>query len=74
MKWFSVFFLQLSLMSVSAHVSTTPEAIQDSLLKQLAFFPQEKMHLHTDRSQYVPGEGLTDDGKILRKVEKIEVR
>ena len=34
------------------------EAVQDSILKQLAIFPQEKIHLHTDRTMYVPSEKI----------------
>jgi hypothetical protein len=36
----------------------TSEAVQDSLLKQLAVFPQEKIHLHADRVMYIPGEKI----------------
>ena len=34
------------------------EAVQDSILNQLTLFPQEKIHLHTDRTMYVPGEKI----------------
>ena len=37
---------------------TSFEAVQDSLINQLALFPQEKIHLHTDRTMYVPGEKI----------------
>ena len=34
------------------------EAVQDSIFNQLVLFPQEKIHLHTDRTMYVPGEKI----------------
>ena len=34
------------------------EAIQDSILQQLALYPQEKVHIHIDRNVYVPGEKI----------------
>ena len=45
---------------------TTIDAIQDSLVQQLVLYPQEKIHLHTDRTQYVPGE------KIMFKVYVVD--
>ena len=32
--------------------------IEEKLLTQLAIYPQEKLHLHTDRDIYVPGEKI----------------
>ena len=32
--------------------------IEDKLLTQLAVYPQEKVHLHTDRDYYMPGEKI----------------
>jgi len=32
--------------------------IEETLLAQLAVYPQEKIHLHTDRDLYVPGEKI----------------
>ena len=32
--------------------------IEETLLTQLAVYPQEKIHLHTDRDLYVPGEKI----------------
>ena len=53
--------IQLSFLFVCTFVSAqnlTFEAVQDSLLKQLSVFPQEKIHVHTDRTMYVPGEKI----------------
>jgi uncharacterized protein YfaS (alpha-2-macroglobulin family) len=44
--------------AVSAQDKLTLESIQDSVIKQLELFPQEKIHLHTDRTMYVPGEKI----------------
>jgi len=35
-----------------------PSSAQDSIFKQMELFPQEKLHLHTDRTTYVPGERI----------------
>jgi TonB-dependent SusC/RagA subfamily outer membrane receptor len=34
------------------------ETLQDSVKNQFGFFPQEKLHVHTDRNLYVPGEKI----------------
>ena len=39
-------------------VAVNISGIQDSIYKQLELFPQEKIHLHTDRNMYVPGERI----------------
>ncbi len=57
MKRFILFFFNLSFL-VNAQEVITHVAIQDSIYSQLALFPQEKIHLHTDRSMYVPGEKI----------------
>jgi hypothetical protein len=57
MKRILLLFFQLLCTFVSAQEMTS-EAIQDSILKQLAIFPQEKIHLHTDRIMYIPGEKI----------------
>jgi len=57
MKYFIIFFLFFG-SSVFAQVILTPNAVQDSIFNQLNLFPQEKIHLHTDRTMYVPGEKI----------------
>ncbi len=57
MKWLSLFILNgFALL----HAQQLPlyDAVQDSIINQLALFPQEKIHLHTDRTMYVPGEKI----------------
>lgn len=34
------------------------QTVENRLLKQTSIFPQEKLHLHLDRTHYVPGEKL----------------
>ena len=50
-------FLSFAL-ATEAQDAKTLNSIQDSIIKQLALFPQEKIHLHTDRTVYVPGEKI----------------
>jgi len=57
MKQILLLYFQLFCAFVSAQEITT-EAVQDSILKQLAIGPQEKIHLHTDRTMYIPGEKI----------------
>ena len=57
MKWLTSILLIVSIL-VEAQDGISIEAIQDSLSKQLALYPQEKIHLHTDRTMYVPGEKI----------------
>jgi len=57
MKKVFLFFL-LTGFVVNAQMNINYSAYQDSLIKQLNFFPQEKIHLHTDRTMYVPGERI----------------
>ena len=42
----------------SAQYKPSLTAIQDSINNQLKIFPQEKIHLHTDRDYYIPGEKI----------------
>ena len=58
MKWLYLLILNLFVLSVSAQEIITPDAIQDSLYRQIELFPQEKIHLHTDRNMYIPGEKI----------------
>ena len=52
MKWLFLIFLPLSVL-VSAQESFTVDAIRESVFNQIIFFPQEKIHLHTDRTTFV---------------------
>ena len=54
MKWLYLFCLNICALVASAQEAITKEAIQDSIINQLSFFPQEKIHLHTDRGYYSP--------------------
>ena len=59
MKRLLLLMMNLCLMAVaSAQPAFTLEAVQDSIISQLTLFPQEKIHLHTDRYMYVPGEKI----------------
>lgn len=59
MKWPILLLLlgQLQYSFVNAQKMTSM-AVQDSVLKQLTICPQEKIHLHTDRTIYIPGEKI----------------
>ena len=50
-------FFSCALISNAQH-ATTLDAVQDSFDNQMEFFPQEKIHLHTDRTIYIPGENI----------------
>ena len=52
------FILFAAGMPLQAQNSTFSDAIQDSIIKQLELYPQEKIHLHVDRDMYVPGEKI----------------
>ena len=67
MKWYYLFILHFSVLVCSAQELLTLDALQDSIIKQYQIFPQEKLHLHTDRTMYVPGE------KIMFKAYVVDV-
>ena len=58
------FLISLSLLLVICNISLQAqdsglrEIIQDSISRQMEIYPQEKIHLHTDRDIYVPGEKI----------------
>jgi len=55
---FLFFFILSHSFLGNAQESFSSDAVQDSIAIQLALFAQEKIHLHTDRSMYVPGEKI----------------
>ena len=57
MKWLFLFILNLFVLVASAQIMN-PDAIQDSLYRQIELFPQEKIHLHTDCNMYIPDEKI----------------
>ena len=57
MKKDCLFLLILSLFA-NAQQTPTLRLIQDNFFNQLELYPQEKIHLHTDRTIYVPGEKI----------------
>ena len=68
MKWlYYLLFLQIGI-HISAQEIIMPESIQDSLIRQDLFFPQEKIHIHTDRTLYVPGERILFKAYIVDAV------
>ena len=58
MKCACLFFSNLCVFAVFSQEIMTFDSIQDSIDNQLSLFPQEKIHLHTDRNVYVPGERI----------------
>ena len=58
MKWLYLICLNISIFTGSAQGFMSLDAIQDSVSCQFALFPQEKIHVHTDRNMYVPGEKI----------------
>ena len=58
MRQLYLFFISLFAFTLSAQSVMTLDAIQDSIYEQLILYPQEKIHLHTDRTQYMPGEKI----------------
>jgi len=58
MKWQYLIIQLLACSFLNAQQILTPNVLQDSLYKQLELFPQEKIHLHTDRTMYIPGEKI----------------
>jgi uncharacterized protein YfaS (alpha-2-macroglobulin family) len=51
-------FLIISSLFANAQQTPTLRLIQDNFFNQLELYPQEKIHLHTDRTAYVPGEKI----------------
>ena len=58
MKWRYLFILLFGALVSSAQERLMSGAVQDSIIKQYNISPQEKIHLHTDRTMYVPGEKI----------------
>ena len=57
MKRLCLFFLTINLLA-NAQKAVTLETIQDNFINQLSLFPQEKIHVHTDKTMYVLGETI----------------
>ena len=82
MKWLFLFLFNGCLFA-GAQDMITLSAIQDSVIKQLTLFPQEKIHLHTDRTMYIPGEkiwfkaylvdALSHQGQMLSQYVYVEL-
>ena len=51
-------FPVIIIMPLQAQEIILHESIKDSVFRQLEIYPQEKIHLHTDRDMYVPGEKI----------------
>ncbi len=59
MKTKVVILCLLSLFSLNVHAQeVSNDSIQSLFLKQLSLYPQEKIHVHTDKSSYVSGETI----------------
>ena len=48
----------LSIVTAKAQYTYVYDTIQNNINKQLEIFPQERIHLHTDRDYYIPGEKI----------------
>ena len=57
MKLLRLFFL-FNVIVTNAQVTMTLDNIQEIIFDQLEMYHQEKIHLHTDRDMYVPGEKI----------------
>jgi TonB-dependent SusC/RagA subfamily outer membrane receptor len=68
---FSVFYLSLS--GQKADFSQNLNLIEEKLLQQIKIFPQEKIHIHTDKSTYVAGEKIWYKAYLVDAVLNIPV-
>jgi len=53
-----LYVILLHTLTIHAQHNQSYNSIQDSISKQIQIFPQEKIHLHTDRDYYIPGEKI----------------
>ena len=54
--FFCFFLLYFNMLSLQTEKDNPCRNIEENLMVQLEVFPQEKIHIHTDRDFYVPGE------------------
>jgi len=53
-----VFFILIGFQPIIRGQNDLPDSLVLSFHRQLLFFPQEKIHLHTDKSYYISGEHI----------------
>ncbi len=54
----SLYSLLPGILLGQTEIETSFRQVEESLMNQLSIYPQEKIHVHTDRDYYVPGEKI----------------